>query len=242
MDEVSIERRRLLRACALAAAGAGGLGLVERLHAAADNQPLKRYDTTRLVDGDGRSLKTKQLAVHRNYLFNYPYAATPCFLLVLDRAVQRTELSDANGAHYAWPGGVGPKASIVAYSAICAHKLAYPAREVSFIRFQEQASPTAKAGVIHCCAEHSIYDPASGARVVSGPAPQPLAAIALEYDPKADELIAIGTVGAEQFEPFFAKYEFKLGMEHGPSGAKRPVGATTACREMSQVCRQTIQC
>jgi Rieske Fe-S protein len=241
MDEVSSERRRLLRACALAA-GASGLGLVERLHAAADNQPLKRYDSARLVDGDGRPLQTKRLAVNRNYLFNYPYAATPCFLLVLDRPVQRTELRDANGARYAWPGGVGPKASIVAYSAICAHKLAYPAREVSFIRFQEQASPTAQAGVIHCCAEHSIYDPAAGARVVSGPAPQPLAAIALEYDAKGDELIAIGTVGAEQFEPFFAKYEFKLGMEHGPSGAKRRVGATTACREMSQVCRQTIQC
>jgi hypothetical protein len=69
MDEVSRERRRLLRACALAA-GAGGLGIVERLHAAADNQPLKRYDSARLVDGDGRPLQTKRLAVNRNYLFN----------------------------------------------------------------------------------------------------------------------------------------------------------------------------
>lgn len=231
----------MLRACAVAA-GAGAAGIVRGLRAAAGGQPLKRYGSARLVDGNGSPLKATQLAVNRNYLFNYPYAATPCFLLVLEHPVAPAEVSDATGVRYAWPGGVGPKASIVAYSAICAHKLAYPAREVSFIRFQEQPSPIAPAGVIHCCAEHSIYDPASGAKVVSGPAPQPLAAIALEYDAKSDALIAIGTVGIEQFEPFFAKYEFKLGMEHGPGGAKRPVGATTACREMSQVCRQTIQC
>src|SRR5262249_42061146 len=141
-----------------------------------------------------------------------------------------------------WEGGVGPRRSIVAYSAICAHKLAYPAREVSFIRFQDSASRTSPGGVIHCCAEHSVYDPAAGARVVSGPAPQPLAGIALDYDPKTDELTAVGTIGAEQFEAFFAKYEFKLGMEHGPDRVRAAVGPTTACREMSQVCRQTIQC
>jgi len=238
----NFDRRRVLRACAVAAGTLGCSAIVDALQAATTLQPLKPYERTRLVDGDGRPLKTKQLAVNRNYLFNYPYASTPCFLLVLDRPAPRADLADAQGARYAWDGGVGPRHSIVAFSAICAHKLAYPAKEVSFIRFQEQPSPMSKAGVIHCCAEHSIYDPAAGARVVSGPAPQPLAAIALEYDAKRDELIAIGTQGAEQFDAFFAKYEFKLGMEHGPSGVKRPVGATTACREMSQVCRQTIQC
>src|SRR5438552_3337692 len=82
----------------------------------------------------------------------------------------------------------GARRSIVAYSAICAHKLAYPTREISFIRYQEQPSKTSKGGVIHCCAEHSVYDPAAGARVVSGPAPQPLAAIVLDYDPDQDAL------------------------------------------------------
>jgi Rieske Fe-S protein len=177
-----------------------------------------------------------------NYLFNYPYAGTPCFLLSLEQSAPRAELSDAGGQRYAWDGGVGPRRSIVAYSAICAHKLAYPAREISFIRFQEQPSKTSKGGVIHCCADHSIYDPAAGAKVVSGPAPQPLAAIVLEYDAKQDELSAVGTIGAEQFSAFFAKYEFKLGMELGAGRAQRPVGESTACREMSQVCRQTVQC
>jgi Rieske Fe-S protein len=225
----------------LAGAAAAG-GLVEALQAATAGQAIKAYAKARLVDGYGTPLKTRQLAVNRNYVFYYPFAATPCFLLVLDRRAAGAELRDAAGERYGAPAGVGPRHAIVAFSAICAHKLAYPAREVSFIRFQEQPSPISQAGVIHCCAEHSIYDPAAGARVVSGPAPQPLAAIALEYDAQADGIAAVGTVGAEQFEPFFAKYEFKLGMEHGPGGARRPVGATTACRELSQVCRQTIQC
>jgi len=42
--------------------------------------------------------------------------------------------------------------------------------------------------VIHCCSEHSQYDPAEGARVVAGPAPQPLAAILLDHDPASDAL------------------------------------------------------
>ena len=234
-----MERRDFLRTCAVAG---GAVGIGEWWTSALANQPIKTYPRARLVDGYGAPLKAKRLVVNRNYLFNYPYAGTPCFLLALPRAAPRAELANAAGQPYAWDGGVGPNRSIVGYSAICAHKLAYPAREISFIRFQEQPSPTSKGGVIHCCAEHSVYDPAAGAKVVSGPAPQPLAAIVLEYDPKSDELSAMGTVGAEQFDEFFAKYEFKLGLEYGMGRAKAPVGATTACREMSQVCRQTVQC
>ena len=96
--------------------------------------------------------------------------------------------------------------------------------------------------MIHCCAEHSVYDPARGARVVSGPAPQPLAAILLEYDAHADALYALGTVGAEQFDAFFGKYDFKLAMEYGPGKAQRPVGDRAVVRELDPYCRQTIQC
>ena len=106
--------------------------------------------------------------------------------------------------------------SIVAFSAICAHKLAYPTREVSFIRYQKDRSSTSGGAVIHCCADHSVYDPAQGARVVSGPAPQPLAAIVLEHEPASDELVALGTVGAEQFDAFFGKYDVRLEFEYGP--------------------------
>ena len=77
---------------------------------------------------------------------------------------------------------------------------------------------------------------------MSGPAPQPLAAILLEYDEDSDGLTALGTVGAEQFDRFFAKYDFKLGMEYGQGKAKMPVGGATVVRELAQFCKQTVQC
>jgi arsenite oxidase small subunit len=234
-----MERRTFLQSCAIAS---GTAGVAQFLARARAGQPFKAYSRARLVDEYGDPIKAKRLVVNRNYLFNYPYAGTPCFLLSLDRPAARTDLVADGGRPYGWDGGVGPGRTIVAYSAICAHKLAYPAREISFIRFQERDSPTARGGVIHCCAEHSVYDPSAGARVVGGPAPQPLAAIVLHYNAGTDALFAVGTVGAEQFEAFFAKYEFKLGMEHGAGRAQRPVGDSTACREMAQVCRQTVQC
>jgi arsenite oxidase small subunit len=131
---------------------------------------------------------------------------------------------------------------VVSFSAICAHKLAYPTRELSFIRFQPGRSATSDGNVIHCCADHSVYDPAAGARVVSGPAPQPLAAILLDYDAERDELVALGTAGAEQFDAFFRKYEFRLTLDYGAGKAQRSVGATTLVRELKEYCRQTIQC
>src|SRR6185436_1402830 len=103
-----------------------------------------------------------------------------------------------------WPGGVGPRGSIVAYSAICAHKLTYPTRDISFISYRAEKTVGNKfANVIHCCSEHSQYDPAAGARVVAGPAPQPLAAILLEHDAGTDEIYAVGTLGGEMFNEFF---------------------------------------
>jgi len=191
----------------------------------------------------GAPIKLRTLAPRTNYVFNYPYVATPCFLLDLGRSVAGGEqLLRADGSTYGWSGGVGPQRSVVAFSAICAHKLAYPTKEVSFIRFQAIRSPTSDGNVIHCCADHSVYDPAAGARVLSGPAPQPLAAILLDYDAKADELAALGTVGAEQFEAFFHKYEFKLAMDYGPGKAKLSVGDNTVVHELTEYCRQTIQC
>jgi Rieske Fe-S protein len=234
-----MHRRRFLSACA-AIAGSAQIGGAGNTWA---ETPPHLYTRTLLVDVHGEAVKAAQLAARTNYVFSYPYSGTPCFLLDLGRAVTATDgLLRADGAAYAWTGGVGKSRSIVAYSAICAHKLAYPTREVSFIRFQSNRSPTSDGNVIHCCADHSVYDPSAGARVVSGPAPQPLAAILLDYDATRDELYALGTVGAEQFDAFFTKYDFKLTMEYGAGRARAPVGATTVVRELAQYCRQTIQC
>ncbi len=186
---------------------------------------IKPYQLCILSDAFGESFKVSTLKPLTNYIFQYPFAATPCLLLDMGRDV----------------GGVGKRRSIVAFSAICSHKLAYPAKEVSFIRFQAQASAKSEAEQIHCCADHSVYDPASGAKVKAGPAPSPLAAIALEYDAKRDSIRAIGTAGVEQFDAFFAKYDFKLSMEYG-NRARETLAKTTRLQELTQYCRNVAQC
>ncbi|HYL24432.1 MAG TPA: (2Fe-2S)-binding protein, partial [Burkholderiales bacterium] len=204
-----MERREFIALCAAAVAAPA---------LAEDAQP-RRYSRARLVDEQGTPVVAKGVPVNRNLIFHYPYAATPCFLLNLGRPVATsTHLKTADAKSYDWQGGVGEDHSIVAYSAICAHKLTYPTRDISFISFREEKSARNRFGsVIHCCSEHSQYDPADGARVLAGPAPQPLAAILLEHDPRTDELFAVGTLGGELFNEFFEKYAFRLEMEMGRS-------------------------
>jgi len=232
-----MERRDFLGACGLIAGAALAVAGAPPANAAP-----RYYRRVKLVDIHGVPIRASQLVAETNYVFHYPFASTPCFLLKLPKpAATQASLRREDGNRYDWSGGVGADRTIVAFSAICAHRLAYPTREVSFIRYQRSRSATSGGAVIHCCADHSVYDPTEGARVVSGPAPQPLAAIMLEHDRAADELYAVGTLGAEQFDAFFAKYELKLGIEYGGKG-RAPVDAISVVRELDQYCRNTIQC
>jgi hypothetical protein len=95
--------------------------------------------------------------------------------------------------------------------------------------------------VITCCSDRSVYDPASGARVVSGPAPQPLATIILEHDAKADELFAVGTFGGEKFTEFFAKFDFRLQLEMG-NRAREAVEGTTVVKPLENYSTQWAKC
>ena len=141
-----------------------------------------------------------------------------------------------------WEGGVGPDRNVVAYSAICAHKMTYPTKQVSFIGYRDEPSPVAGKGkVITCCSDRSVYDPASGARVVSGPAPQPLATIILEYDRKSDELFAVGTFGGEKFQEFFTKYAFRLQMEMG-NRSRAAVEDFTVVKPLENYSTQWAKC
>ena len=232
-----IERRAFLSACSASLVGAASqwLTLPTAFAATLQSQPgaqrdarhenYASYATSILADEHGHAVRASSILPLVNYLFHYPFLATPCLLLNLDRNV----------------GGVGRKKSIVAYSAICSHKLAYPAKEVSFIRFQAKASTQSEAERIHCCADHSVYDPAASARVVAGPAPVALAAIVLEHDARRDTLRAVGTSGTEQFDAFFAKYDFKLGMEFG-GRARHAAASVTQLQELTKFCRNVAQC
>jgi len=235
-----VRRREFLGSCSLLA------GMASLAHAQAAREParVRGYTRTRLIDIHGAPIRYAAIAGETNYVFQYPYAATPCFLLRLAASVSPSPaMRPERGESYVAPGGIGPRHDLVAFSAICAHKLAYPTRDVSFIRYQRRRSATSSGNVIHCCADHSVYDPAAGARVVAGPAPQPLACIALEHDAARDELYAVGTIGAEQFGPFFEKYAMKLTLEYGDlERARAPVADATVVSELTSYCRNTIEC
>ncbi len=233
-----MERRDFLTACAAAALGSAGIGNAK------DLQP-RFYTRSRLVQENGGPLRASRLAIGRNYIFHYPFEGTPCFLLNLGRPTgQKVALRTEDGASYEWPGGVGPQRGFVAYSAICSHRLTYPTRQISFISFREGStgSSLSKPNTIHCCSEHSQYDPASGARVLNGPAPQPLSAILLDYDAASDALHAVGTLGGELFNAFFAKYELRLEMDYGSGRARQRVGGATRVSELSSFCKQQVRC
>lgn len=200
------------------------------------------YSPALLVDERGQPVKASGLKTQVNYVFHYPFEATPVFLLELGKPALPKSLSTKNGTAYGWPGGVGANRSVVAYSAICAHKLVYPTREVSFISFRtKRAQRGVQDELIHCCSEHSQYDPARGAQVLSGPAPQPLCAVLLAHDRHADTLTAYATLGGELFDDFFRKYEMKLSLEVGPK-AKNAVAGQSVVRELEKFCRNTIRC
>ncbi|MEO5672241.1 MAG: (2Fe-2S)-binding protein, partial [Ramlibacter sp.] len=208
---------------------------------AADAKP-RDYPRALLVDEHGQALKASQLKPHTNYVFHYPFEATPVFLLDLGKPALPHALSTRTRDAYAWPGGVGPRRSVVAYSAICAHQLVYPTREVSFISFRKtRAQKGVQDELIHCCADHSQYDPARGAQVLSGPAPQPLCAVLLAHDIKADSLTAYATLGGELFDDFFKKYSMKLSLEVGPK-ARNAVTGQAVVSELAKFCRNSIQC
>lgn len=234
-----MDRRSFIESCT---AGAACISVAAALPAFAADAKPRAYPQALLVNEKGEPLKASSLKPLTNYVFHYPFEATPVFLLDLGKPAPPQSLSTKNRDAYAWPGGVGARRSVVAYSAICAHRLVYPTRDVSFISFRKtRAQRGVQDELIHCCADHSQYDPARGAQVLSGPAPQPLCAVLLAYEPKADTLTAYATLGGELFDDFFRKYEVKLSLEVGPK-ARNPVGGETVVRELEKFCRNPIQC
>ena len=201
---------------------------------------VERYPRSLLVDKFGSPWLARQLKVGEAFLFNYPYTVSPVFLIAFEREVKPVELVAEDKQRYAAPGGVGPNKSIVAFSAICAHKLMYPTPAISFIglRSGDGAEP---AHVIHCCGDNSRYDPLQGARVIAGPAPQPLAAVLLEWDAASDQLHAVGTRGGEMFNAFFDKYAMKLELETG-RGLRTPSGSKVIVRPASSYSKQWRSC
>jgi len=224
------------------------LGLMEvALHArlaAGASAPAKAYARTRLVSATGKPLKASTLVTGENYLFHYPYVGTPCFLLRLTNAAIPVNLTDAKGNTYQWSGGVGPHHTVVAFAAICSHQLTRVSKRNSFINFYHD-KPSETAGrndVISCCAHHSVFDPAAGAKVLHGPAPQPLTAIVLEYNKRNDALFAVGTQGPEYYDDYFNAYRRELIEEFGRGVSHNQVSGTAPVLRLADYTATQIRC
>src|SRR3989441_6867599 len=130
-----MRRRNFMFACAASA-------LAATLPATPADATPRFYARARLVDPAGRPLSARALPANRNFIFHYPFAGTPCFLLNLGKPTKPSaQLKTADEQTYEWPGGVGADHSIVAYSSICAPRLTYPTPGIRFIRYRNETAP-----------------------------------------------------------------------------------------------------
>ncbi len=73
-------------------------------------------------------------------------------------------------------------------------------------------------------------------------APQPLPAILLEHEAASDELYAIGTLGGEMFDAFFAKYGMRLDLEYGSGLARQRIRGQSTVFELTSFSKQQVRC
>ncbi len=240
-------RRTFMKVCMTAMATAGA----QRIAAAIPSGTHREYNRVQLMDHNNKPLRASNLTPGENYIFHYPYVSTPCFLLELgEPAARDVELLTEDGKRYLWRGGTGKDRSIVAFSAICAHKMTHPAKSVSFINYRHERVKFSDKNqkrqennkVIFCCSEKSVYDVRNGAKVLGGPAKQPLAAVTLEHDPESDSLFATGTFGGEMFDKFFAKFRNRLQLEYRMTEVDRRVADTSMVLPLDEYCKTQILC
>jgi Rieske Fe-S protein len=232
-----MDRRNFHRICSgLIAAAATLHTLPGSTRAAA----AKGWPRSALVFSDKKTVTLESLEKGDSFVFSYPYRTTPCFLIRLDQS------APANGS---WPGGLGSDQSVVAFSAICSHKMSHPAKPISHITFRpetieymdQQHHHQSAAGLITCCSEHSVFDPAKNGAVLSGPAPTPLAAIALEADSDG-HIYAVGSIGPDQYERFLDEFGFRLAMEYDVSDARTLATERTLVTPAGEFSDQQIRC
>jgi Rieske Fe-S protein len=222
-DAADAQRRRLMQGAACVAGAWATSATLPRALAGT----LRHFAPARLVDERGDPFHASTLQVGEAWLFNYPFVASPVFLLRLAQPVTAHTLETEDHRRYETPAGVGPQ-------------LMYPTPSISFIGLRKGVGKEPPE-VIHCCGDDSRYDPAAGARVLAGPAPQPLAAVPLVWNAQTDELQASGVLGGDRFDAFFKKYAFRLDMELG-ARARAAASASCVVRPARHYSRQWQQC
>ena len=242
-----MNRRHFVKLCAATATTV--TAAPEALATTSDHHVL--FDPVQLVTPDNAPLQATALETGETYLFFFPHVTTPCFLINLGKPVSTPHaLKTRDGTTYSWPGGVGSGKSIVSFSAICAHRMSHPAPQISFINYRHgKIDFTGKdyalqngSGLIYCCSEGSVYDPGDGARVLGGPAPQPLATILLEHHSSDDTLNAYGVLGGNMFIPYFEKFWHRLELSFGKANIRDEVTINTTVVKLSDFTDWQVMC
>ena len=112
-----MERRDFLKTCAVSATLVAG-GAVFLNDARAADLPVTMYKKALLTDVVGKPIWFDTITPDVPFLFNYPFASTPNFLLLLDLPVKAMDYQTSSGDKYNAPGGIGKGKNLVAYSAI----------------------------------------------------------------------------------------------------------------------------
>lgn len=236
-------RREFLKTCAIAAVTVAGSRFVINDANAAELK-YAPYKRALLTKADGTPLKLTDIENDVPYIFHYPFASTPVFLLNLDLPVKSREMKTAAGETYTAPAGIGAGRNIVAYCAICQHQLMYPTKDYTVINYYGKNAEKCKLGVqlIKCCAHNSVYDPKANGQKIDGPAENNLVQIVLEYDEAKGELYAVGIAGKDVFAEFFDLYKKELRTEYGSTADARAevTGAKTV--KLSDYTASLIQC
>ena len=200
-DVIDDDRRRFLKGLVIGISVVSIAGIVPEMigYLSPPLPILKEYPDLLLVDSNAKPiLSSDYTAIPVNSpviaLFNYPLSANPSFLLRLgdsnnnEVSVPATTVTiPLTGGTYKFPGGVGAKGGIVAYSAICQHLGCKPP-EIHFYppkyvnpsmlsnptpnELTQAALSAAKAAgipaMIHCDCHGSTYNPFKGAAVLTG--------------------------------------------------------------------------
>ncbi len=210
-----MQRRNFLRLSATSAmAVAIAPSLITQKLYAQDGSLFQTFEKVQLKDAEGNPIKAAALPSEENFVFNYPYVATPAIMVNLATPTEKdVKLKTEDGTEYVYRGGVGAKGTIVAYSAICPHQLTHPQPEMSMFQYVEEKGKTLaydKGGVFVCTSHLSAFEPKQGGKVVGGPANEGLASIILEIDAE-DNIWAVAVLGPVKFQAYFDAFqdEFK---------------------------------
>lgn len=240
-----MERRNFLQLSATSAmAVAVAPSFITQKLYAEDGSLFQTFEKVQLKDADGNAVKSTTLVSEENYVFMYPYAATPAIMVNLTTPSQKdVKLRAEDGTEYVFKGGTGAKGTLVAYSAICPHQLTHPQVSMSMFQYvgeEEKTLAYNKGGVFVCTSHLSAFEPKQGGKVVGGPANEGLAQIILEIDAD-DNIWAVAVLGPVKFQVFFDAFKQELKAVYGRRGAKKLVETETKVQTLKNFSAELIR-